>query len=71
MYVIVPRRHRYWIEQVRHDGTRRVIDCFLDEETAVQRLHELQDGRDAREQRWLERENSRWNVFQPNGYNPP
>lgn len=63
MYVVVPRRHLYWIEAVRSDGERRVIDCFRDEDAAVQRLRQLECAQQAMDHRGLECENSRWYVL--------
>jgi hypothetical protein len=58
-YVIVPRQHLYWIEEVSAGGSRRRIECFQYEGPAVERLRVLQLQRDEMEQRLREREASR------------
>ena len=35
-YVIVPRRHLYWVEAVDRDGSRRAIEVFRNEGAAVE-----------------------------------
>jgi hypothetical protein len=39
---IMPRGNKYWIEEVRDDGTRRMVIAFGTEEAAVQCLKDLQ-----------------------------
>jgi hypothetical protein len=59
MYVIIPRRHLYWLEATHFDGKRRAIACFHEEREAVQRLRELQDREDQIEQRCFAIEDSK------------
>jgi hypothetical protein len=51
-YVIVPRKHLYWVEAVDRDGSRRVIEVFRDEGAAVARLRSLQSQKEKMELRW-------------------
>jgi hypothetical protein len=41
-YVVMPRKHLYWVEAVLPDGSRRAIEGFRDEGAAVERLRSLQ-----------------------------
>jgi len=50
-YVIVPRKHLYWVEAVDRDGSRRVIEVFRDEGAAVERLRSLQSQKEKMELR--------------------
>jgi hypothetical protein len=49
-YVIVPRKHLYWVEAVDRGGSRRVIEVFRDEGAAVERS--LQSQKEKMELRW-------------------
>jgi hypothetical protein len=51
-YVIVPRKHLYWVEAVYRDGSRRAIEGFRDESAAVARLRSLQSQKEKMELRW-------------------
>jgi hypothetical protein len=51
-YVIVPRRHLYWVEAVDSAGSRRAIEVFRDERAAVERLRSLQSHQEKMELRW-------------------
>jgi hypothetical protein len=48
-YVIVPRKHLYWVEAVDPDGSRRAIKGFRDEGAAVARLRSLQSHKEKME----------------------
>jgi hypothetical protein len=63
-YAIVPRRRRYWIEAVHENGERLPVACFLTEDAAVRRLHELQGLEEAKERRRIAQEASRWYALQ-------
>jgi hypothetical protein len=51
-YVIVPGRHLYWVEAVDPHGSRRAIEVFRDEGSAVERLRSLQSHQEKMELRW-------------------
>ena len=51
-YVIVPRKHLYWVEAIDRDGSRRAVEGFRDEAAAVERLRVLQLQKEKMELRW-------------------
>jgi hypothetical protein len=59
-YVIVPRRHLYWIEATGLGGKRHAVACFQDERQALRCLRELQDREQEGEQRRFAIANSRY-----------
>jgi hypothetical protein len=61
-YVIVPRRHLYWVEAVDSAGSRRAIEAFRDERAAVERLRSLQSHQEKMELRWHALKASRFHV---------
>ena len=61
-YVIVPRKHLYWVEAVDRDGSRRAIEGFRDESAAVARLRSLQSQKEKLELRWDALRASRFHV---------
>jgi len=61
-YVIVPRKHLYWVEAVDRDGSRRAIEGFRDEGAAVARLRSLQSRKEKMELRWDALKASRFYV---------
>ena len=61
-YVIVPRKHLYWVEAVDPDGSRRAIEGFRDEGAAVARLRSLQSKKEKMELRWDALRASRFHV---------
>jgi len=61
-YVIVPRKHLYWVEAVHRDGSRRAIEVFRDEGAAVERLRSLQSRKEKMELRWDALKASRFYV---------
>jgi hypothetical protein len=61
-YVIVPRKHRYCVEAVDRDGSRRAIEVFRDEGAAVSRLRSLQSQQEKMELRLHALRASRFHV---------
>jgi hypothetical protein len=61
-YVIVPRRHLYWVEAVDRDGSRRAVAVFRDEGAAVERLRSLHSQQEKMELRWHALRASRFHV---------
>jgi hypothetical protein len=61
-YVIVPRKHLYWVEAVDPGGSRRAIEVFRDEGAAVARLRSLQSQQEKMELRWHALRASRFHV---------
>jgi hypothetical protein len=61
-YVIVPRKHLYWVEAVDPDGSRRAIEVFRDEGAAVERLRSLQSQQEKMELRLHALRASRFHV---------
>jgi hypothetical protein len=61
-FVVVPRRRSYWIEEVRGGSDRRVIACCANEDDALQRLRQLRERQEAREQRRMAVEMSRFGA---------
>jgi hypothetical protein len=58
-FVVVPRRRNYWVEEIRDGGERRVIACCPSEDDALQRLRQLRQRQEAREQQQMAQEVSR------------
>ena len=61
-YVIVPRKHLYWVEAVDPGGSRRAIEVFREEGAAVERLRSLQSHQEKMELRWHALRASRFHV---------
>ena len=59
-FVIVPRHRSYWIYEVRGESEHRTLGCFSCEDEAVKRLRQLRSTEDAREQRLVAQEASRF-----------
>jgi hypothetical protein len=59
-FVIVPRHRGYWIYEVRGEGECRALGCSSSEDEAVKRLRQLRAAEDAREQRRIAQETSRF-----------
>ena len=59
-FVIVPRHRGYWTYEDRGEGERRALGCFSCENEAITRLRQLQAMEDAREQRRVAQEASRF-----------
>ena len=59
-FVIVPRHRGYWIYEDRGEGERRAFGGFSCEHEAITRMGQLQAIEDAREQRRVAREASRF-----------